>query len=344
MEDMTAILERLNLAAENNRVFSISEETQELLHKFKLIFRDLVTGVPTAYHDLESLLTNGDKQLREAFGHLPSFLKKLVEQLPDRLTETLAPELLAAAAGERASQSGLDASNDAGKAAAAAAAKKLGLNSLSFKELVAKPSALVGVLRSIIGFLRARFPAVMSMNVLWSLALFSKLLSQPSNCSYLLLTNISPFAVVLLVLWYCHERGREVRLENERLVTEAEIARMNAEYDSQIRATETLSTTASKGASIGAVHEGVQQVQKAREGARTDINTTTSNNNNTNYSHKNHTRSKTDPNPLLRKTTTSSITTAKSIGRRFSFFKAAAPRKGSRSSISGDIIRPYPGT
>ncbi|KAL1981280.1 hypothetical protein VTN96DRAFT_2826 [Rasamsonia emersonii] len=311
MEDMTAILERLNLAAENNRVFSISDETQELLHKFKLIFRDLVTGVPTAYHDLESLLANGDKQLRDAFGHLPSFLKKLVEQLPDRLTETLAPELLAAAAGERASQSGLDASN-AGKAAAAAAAKKLGLNSLSFKELVAKPTALVGVLRSIIGFLRARFPAVMSMNVLWSLALF----------------------IVLLVLWYCHKRGREVRLENERLVTEAEIARMNAEYNEQTRATETLSTTAPKGASIGAVHEGVQQVQKAREGARTDTN----NNTNTNSNDSN-----TDPNSIPTTTTSSTTTTAKPMGRRFSFFKAA-PKKGSRSSISGDIIQPYPGT
>lgn len=171
-KDMTAILEQLNLAAENNQVFSISDETEELLRKFKLIFKDLVTGVPTAYRDLESLLTNGDKQLRDAFGNLPNFLKKLVEQLPDRLTETLAPEVLAAA-GERASQSGLNMDNAGKAAAAAAAAKKLGIKSLNLKELVAKPSALVGVLRSIIGVLRTRFPAVMSMNVLWSVALFS---------------------------------------------------------------------------------------------------------------------------------------------------------------------------
>ena len=39
---MTEILERLNLAAENNRVFSISDETRELLRKFTLIFKDLV--------------------------------------------------------------------------------------------------------------------------------------------------------------------------------------------------------------------------------------------------------------------------------------------------------------
>ncbi|KAL1969625.1 hypothetical protein VTN77DRAFT_8178 [Rasamsonia byssochlamydoides] len=307
LEDMTAILERLNLAAENNRVFSISAETQELLHKFKLIFKDLVTGVPTAYRDLESLLTNGDKQLRDAFGHLPSFLKKLVEQLPERLTEMLAPELLAVA-GEKASQSGLDAEN-AGKAAASAAAKKLGLNSLSLKELVGTPTAVVGVLRSIIGFLRARFPAVVSMNVLWSLALF----------------------IVLLVLWYCHKRGREVRLENERLVTEAEITKKNAAYDEQIRATETLNTTAPKGASIGDVHEGVQRVQEAREAALLQRG----DNDNDNVIN-----DKTDPGRApTTATTTTTTSTTKWTGRRFSFLKSTS-KKG---SISSDI-RPYPGT
>jgi hypothetical protein len=57
---------------------------------------------------------------------------------------------------------------------AAAAAEKMGINVPSLKELVSKPAALVGMLRSIMAFLRARFPAVMGMNVLWSLALFSK--------------------------------------------------------------------------------------------------------------------------------------------------------------------------
>ena len=60
-EDMTIALERLNLAAVNNRVFSVSAETQELLEKFNLIFKDLVNGVPTAYDDLEQLLTNSDR-------------------------------------------------------------------------------------------------------------------------------------------------------------------------------------------------------------------------------------------------------------------------------------------
>lgn len=240
-EDLAIIMERLNLAAENNRAFSVSDETQQLLSKFKLIFKDLVTGVPTAYRDLESLLTNGDKQLKDAFGHLPGFLQKLVQQLPEKFTESLGPELMAVA-GERASRSGVNMEN-AGKAAAAA--QKMGFKAPSLKELVGKPTAIAGMMRSIITFLRARFPAVLGMNVLWSLALF----------------------IVLLALWYCHKRGKEVRLENERLVTEAEIAKMNEEYEQHIRPTETLSTTAPRDAPISDVRDGVEQVRKTREQA-----------------------------------------------------------------------------
>lgn len=75
------------------------------------------------------------------------------------------------------------------------------------------------------------------------------------------------FGIVLLfVLWYCHKRGREVRLENERIVTEQEIEKMNEEAaDGQIRPTETLVTTAPEGASVEQVREGVQEAQETRE-------------------------------------------------------------------------------
>ncbi|RHZ62981.1 uncharacterized protein CDV56_109147 [Aspergillus thermomutatus] len=241
-DDMTEILERLNLAADNNRVFSISDETQELLRKFKLIFKDLMNGVPTAYHDLEMLLSNGNKQLQQTYSQLPGFLQKLIEKLPERWTETLAPEMLAAAS-ERASRTGLNVEN-VGKAAAAA--NKMGLKVPNLKELVGKPAAIVGMLRSIMAFLRARFPAVLGMNVLWSLALF----------------------ILLFVLWYCHKRGREVRLENERLVTEEEITRLNEEStEGRIRTTETLITTAAPGASVAEIREGVKEAQQAGESA-----------------------------------------------------------------------------
>ena len=169
-DDMREALESLNLAAVDNRVFSVSKETQELLVQFNQVFKDLINGVPTAYHDLESLLTNGDKQLQKTYQSMPTFLQKLIEGLPTTMTKGFAPEMLAVAA-ERAGKSGINMQN-AGKAAAAA--KKMGFKTPSLKDLVAKPGAVAGMLRSIITYLRARFPAFLGMNVLWSLALFGR--------------------------------------------------------------------------------------------------------------------------------------------------------------------------
>lgn len=168
-EDMATVLETLNLAAINNRVFSISDETQDLLKQFNQVIKDLIKGVPTAYGDLESLLTNGDQQLQKAYGSLPPFLQKLIEKLPETVTKGFGAEMMAAAA-ERASKSGVNVER-AGKAAGIASKM---LKTPSLKDLVGKPGAVAGMLRSIIAFLRARFPAFMGMNVLWSLALFGK--------------------------------------------------------------------------------------------------------------------------------------------------------------------------
>lgn len=165
-DDMSEILEQLNLAAENNRVFSASDEMQELLRKFKLIFKDLINGVPTAYHDLEMLLKNGNKQLQETYTRLPGFLQKLIEKLPEKWTESLAPEVLAAAS----EKAGMNAEN---AAKAGAAASKMGFQVPSLKELVGKPAAIAGMMRSIVAFLKARFPALIGVNMLWSLALSS---------------------------------------------------------------------------------------------------------------------------------------------------------------------------
>lgn len=75
-------------------------------------------------------------------------------------------------------------------------------------------------------------------------------------------------SVLLFVLWYCHKRGREVRLENERLVTEEEINKLNEDAsEGEIRPTETLTTTAPKGASADEVREGVKKVEEARDSA-----------------------------------------------------------------------------
>lgn len=168
-QDLSKVLEQLNLAAVNNRVFSISSDTQALLEQFKQVFKDLVNGVPTAYRDLESLLTNGDQELQKSYTKLPSFLQKLVEKLPNKMTEKFAPEILAAASA-RASKSGINMQH---VDKATSTAKKIGIEVPNLKELAGKPAALAGLLRSIIAFLRARFPALIGMNVLWSLGLFS---------------------------------------------------------------------------------------------------------------------------------------------------------------------------
>lgn len=170
-QDMTDILERLNLSADDNHVVSVNEETQELLRKFKLIFKDLVNGVPTAYHDLEMLLENGNKQLQQSYSQLPGFIQKLIKMLPEKIAKNFGPEALAAAS-EKAGTTGAGTEN-MGKAAAAAS--KMGLSLPGLKEVAGNPAAIVGMLRSIMAFLKTRFPAFMGMNVLWSLALFSTL-------------------------------------------------------------------------------------------------------------------------------------------------------------------------
>ena len=72
------------------------------------------------------------------------------------------------------------------------------------------------------------------------------------------------------MLWYCHKRGREVRLENERLVTEEEIEKLNdASPEGKIRRTETLTTTAPRGASAAEIRQGVKEVEQARGAAAT---------------------------------------------------------------------------
>ena len=64
------------------------------------------------------------------------------------------------------------------------------------------------------------------------------------------------------MFWYCHKRGRETRLEKERLLTEAEIAQMEKEIASdpkvQPMTTET-TTTAPEGASMEQVYAGVRR-------------------------------------------------------------------------------------
>lgn len=165
-DDINRVLDDLNLSAVNNRAFSISKESQELVQKFTLILKDLVNGVPTAYDDLVHLLDDSHGTLSKSYDHLPSFLKKLITQLPDKMTNHLGPELLAVAA----EAEGLKAASS-GSGGLSGAAKNF-FKFTSLKDLVAKPGAVVSLLKTIMNALKLRWPAFMGTNVLLSLALF----------------------------------------------------------------------------------------------------------------------------------------------------------------------------
>ncbi|KAL6705803.1 hypothetical protein ACN47E_006441 [Coniothyrium glycines] len=191
-KELTEILDQLNLSAVNNRVFSFSKESEELLNKFTQVLKDIVNGVPTAYNDLEKLFTDYDTQLKKMYGSLPPFLQNLVKSLPAKLTATLGPEILAASA----EKPGFDAKQAAG----GSKSKRSKIPSVpSLKALISAQGAVATALKSIVSFLKLRFPALaVGTNVIMSLAVF----------------------VLLFVFWYCHKRGRETRLEKERLTAE----------------------------------------------------------------------------------------------------------------------------
>ncbi|TFA99181.1 hypothetical protein CCMA1212_008968 [Trichoderma ghanense] len=194
-KDLKRVLDRLNLSARNNKAVApaadAGNDSSDLLQRFTQVFRDLVSGVPTAYDDLTRLMEDRDGSIGKLFDKLPSSLKKLVTQMPDKLTTTLAPELLAAAAeaqGIKVGQGGMKG-----------AAKRM-LMGQNLANLVKTPGAIVGMLRAIVEVLKSRWPAFIGMNVIWSVAL----------------------SLLLLVLWYCYKRGREERILREEADAGAE--------------------------------------------------------------------------------------------------------------------------
>ncbi len=173
-DDIARVLNDLNLSAVNNRAFSMSKESNELVHKFTLVLKDIVNGAPHAYDDLVALLDDSQGTLAKSYESMPSSMQKLVTQLPEKLTSTLAPELLAVATEAQ----GMN--KDGGKKAMAAGgdgmmgAAKSFLKPNSLKDLVTKPGAVAGALKTIMNTLKLRWPAFMGTNVLLSLGLFGK--------------------------------------------------------------------------------------------------------------------------------------------------------------------------
>ncbi|KAK1965061.1 hypothetical protein LY78DRAFT_693710 [Colletotrichum sublineola] len=187
-DDLSRVLDDLNLSARNNKAIPLSAESSELVGKFTLVLKDLVNGVPTAVDDLRNLVEDRDGTLKKSFDKLPSSMQKLVTSLPDKFTASLGPEVLAAAAKSQ----GINAAEVSAADGIKGAAKKM-FTPTSFADLVSKPGAVVGMLKAIVNALKLRWPAFIGTNVIWSVALF----------------------LLLFVLWYCHKRGREERIKRE---------------------------------------------------------------------------------------------------------------------------------
>lgn len=168
-DDLSRVLDNLNLSAKNNKAFSLSDESTELVRRFTLVLKDLVNGVPTAANDLTSLLDDQDGTLGKNYEKLPKSFKKFITQLPEKLGGA---ELLAAATAAGAAQE----DGTTSKGGLKGAAKKL-LVPKNLSDLVTKPGAVVGILKGIMNALKMRWPAFIGTNILWSVAIFSK--SQP---------------------------------------------------------------------------------------------------------------------------------------------------------------------
>lgn len=211
--DISRILRTLNIASVGDRAVSLTPDVSALAQRFTLILKDLTAGVPTAYNDLIKLIEDRDGLLDRTFAKLPSSLQKLVMQLPDKVTASIAPEVLAAAAKAQ----GVEVEGEKGLREAAMSL----LTVRGLQEMVTKPGALAGMLRSIVEALKLRFPAFMGTNLLWSVAIFRRFYFLPAF--YLNFIPLHPVdniltyfqKVLLFVLWYCHKRGKEERLKKE---------------------------------------------------------------------------------------------------------------------------------
>lgn len=166
--DLSRVLDDLNLSARNNKTFSLSKDSQELVSQFTVVLKDLVNGVPTAATDLRHLFEDHDGTLARNYEKLPSSMKKLVTNLPTKLTGSLAPELLAVAAESQGLKHDKSAKGSIKEQAMNLVMPK------NLSELVTKPSAIVGMLKAIMNALKTRWPAFIGTNVIWSVALFCK--------------------------------------------------------------------------------------------------------------------------------------------------------------------------
>lgn len=184
-EDLTSVLDQLNLSATTTRTFSLSKESAKLMEEFTQVLKDVVNGVPTAYDDMDKLLRRRDKEIRSMFNNMPPWLQTLVKSLPAKMATSLAPEVMAATSekpgADMKAQMKLDPNAKVGASAAQPnpdlekLKKRAKARIPSLKRLIGERGAVAAILRNILNFLKLRFPAfITGTNVLMSVAVFRK--------------------------------------------------------------------------------------------------------------------------------------------------------------------------
>ncbi|TIA65156.1 hypothetical protein D6C76_09486 [Aureobasidium pullulans] len=207
--EVSVLLDRLNLSAINNRVFSFSDQSQKIYGEFTLILKDIVNGAPTAWEDLEGFIKENEKHLEGMFKNMPPFVQTLVKSLPAKFASSMGPEIMAMA-GDKPGNDLKQRMDAASKASSSASAGVQNLNLdvkkkqkrkvPGLKDLASQKGTVTSMLTNIVNFLKVRFPAfVTGTNVVMSLAVF----------------------VLLFVFWYCHKRGKEVRMLRDAESTKA---------------------------------------------------------------------------------------------------------------------------
>ncbi|THX68274.1 hypothetical protein D6D05_09480 [Aureobasidium pullulans] len=207
--EVSVLLDRLNLSAINNRVFSFSDQSQKIYGEFTLILKDIVNGAPTAWEDLEGFIKENEKHLEGMFKNMPPFVQTLVKSLPAKFASSMGPEIMAMA-GDKPGNDLKQRMDAASKASSSASAGVQNLNLdvkkkqkrkvPGLKDLASQKGTVTSMLTNIVNFLKVRFPAfVTGTNVVMSLSVF----------------------ILLFVFWYCHKRGKEVRMLRDAESTKA---------------------------------------------------------------------------------------------------------------------------
>ncbi|QRV94057.1 hypothetical protein RhiJN_22075 [Ceratobasidium sp. AG-Ba] len=210
-KELAEILDSLDMQAGKQGTAFTTPVTRALLHRFTQILKDIVNGVPTAYNDLIEFLDASSTHLSQEWNSLPSSFQKLIRSLPLGIPPDVFAAMTAAAA---APTVGEPTTTTAGPSAPKPSAFASKLNPMSMftktnpqtgaqtrtlpkpsqiKDFLGTGGGIATLLRTILTFLRTKFPMLAGTSALMSMGL----------------------SILMLLLWYCHKRGREERLARE---------------------------------------------------------------------------------------------------------------------------------